>query len=125
MSSCAPMCIRVEFHQTKNGFPSRAAHTPSPCARRRGPRSDRPLPPSLRPADLVIPSGAKYGLATDEWLLPQALKEAGYRTAIVGKWHLGHADRKYWPRQRGFDCQYAGRRPDWGLRLGITLLFPK
>lgn len=31
----------------------------------------------------VIPSGHTYGLATDEWLLPQALKEAGYKTAIV------------------------------------------
>jgi arylsulfatase B len=56
---------------------------------------------------LVIPSAGKYGLATDEWLLPQALKEAGYATSIVGKWHLGHADRKYWPRQRGFDHQYG------------------
>jgi arylsulfatase A-like enzyme len=56
---------------------------------------------------LVIPSSGTYGLATDEWLLPQALKEAGYRTAIVGKWHLGHADRRYWPRQRGFDYQYG------------------
>jgi len=56
---------------------------------------------------LVIPSAGKYGLATDEWLLPQVLKEAGYSTAIVGKWHLGHADRKYWPRQRGFDYQYG------------------
>lgn len=55
----------------------------------------------------VIPSGHTYGLATDEWLLPQALKEAGYQTAIVGKWHLGHADRKYWPKQRGFDFQYG------------------
>ncbi len=55
----------------------------------------------------VIPSAGKYGLATDEWLLPQALKDAGYRTAIVGKWHLGHADPKYWPRQRGFDYQYG------------------
>ena len=55
----------------------------------------------------VIPSAGTYGLATDEWLLPQALKEAGYQTAIVGKWHLGHADRKYWPRQRGFDYQYG------------------
>jgi arylsulfatase A-like enzyme len=55
----------------------------------------------------VIPSAGKYGLATDEWILSQALKEAGYRTAIVGKWHLGHADRKYWPRQRGFDYQYG------------------
>jgi arylsulfatase A-like enzyme len=56
---------------------------------------------------LVIPSAAKYGLATDEWLLPQALKEAGYATSLVGKWHLGHADRKYWPRSRGFDHQYG------------------
>jgi arylsulfatase A-like enzyme len=56
---------------------------------------------------LVIPSGHSYGLPTNEWLLPQALKEAGYQTAIVGKWHLGHADRKYWPRQRGFDFQYG------------------
>ena len=56
---------------------------------------------------LVIPSAGSYGLATDEWLLPQALKSAGYRTAIVGKWHLGHADRKYWPMQRGFDHQYG------------------
>ncbi|MEJ8847645.1 arylsulfatase [Variovorax rhizosphaerae] len=55
----------------------------------------------------VILSGHKYGLATDEWLLPQALKGAGYQTAIIGKWHLGHADRKYWPRQRGFDYQYG------------------
>ncbi|HQN97608.1 MAG TPA: arylsulfatase [Thermoanaerobaculales bacterium] len=55
----------------------------------------------------VIPSASEYGLATDERLLPQALKEAGYSTAIVGKWHLGHGDRKYWPRQRGFDLQYG------------------
>jgi len=56
---------------------------------------------------LVIPSGATYGLATDEYLLPQALEEAGYYTAIIGKWHLGHADPRYWPLQRGFDYQYG------------------
>lgn len=55
----------------------------------------------------VIPSVSAYGLDTTEWLMPQCLKEAGYRTAIIGKWHLGHADKKYWPRQRGFDYQYG------------------
>jgi arylsulfatase A-like enzyme len=55
----------------------------------------------------VILSPHTYGLATDEWLLPQALKDAGYTTAIIGKWHLGHGDPKYWPRQRGFDFQYG------------------
>jgi arylsulfatase A-like enzyme len=55
----------------------------------------------------VIPSASTYGLPTDERLLPQALAEAGYHTAIVGKWHLGHGDRKFWPRQRGFQEQYG------------------
>jgi arylsulfatase A-like enzyme len=26
---------------------------------------------------------------------------------MVGKWHLGHADRKYWPQNRGFDHFYG------------------
>lgn len=55
----------------------------------------------------VIPGPATYGLNTDEVLLPELLKDAGYQTAIIGKWHLGHADRKFWPRQRGFDYQYG------------------
>jgi arylsulfatase A-like enzyme len=55
----------------------------------------------------VIPSGGTYGLATDEVTLPQVLKTAGYRTALVGKWHLGHYRTDYWPRQRGFDSFYG------------------
>jgi arylsulfatase A-like enzyme len=56
---------------------------------------------------IVIPSKGTYGLSTDEYLLPQVLKDSGYYTAMVGKWHLGHADQKYWPRQRGFDYHYG------------------
>ena len=55
----------------------------------------------------VIPSVSDYGLDTTEFLMPQCLKDAGYKTAIIGKWHLGHADKKYWPKQRGFDYQYG------------------
>lgn len=55
----------------------------------------------------VIFPGHKYGLPMDETTLPQALKEVGYKTAMVGKWHLGHADRKYWPQNRGFDHFYG------------------
>ena len=39
--------------------------------------------------------------------MPQALKDAGYQTYMVGKWHLGHADQKYWPQNRGFDYFYG------------------
>ena len=56
---------------------------------------------------LVIFPSHTYGLPTDERTLPQALKEAGYRTLMVGKWHLGHADKKYWPQNRGFDHFYG------------------
>lgn len=55
----------------------------------------------------VILPDQTYGIPLDEKLLPQLLKEAGYDTAIIGKWHLGHADRALWPRQRGFDYQYG------------------
>lgn len=55
----------------------------------------------------VVRPWANYGLNTDEYTLPQALKDAGYETAIVGKWHLGHADHKYLPTERGFDHQYG------------------
>jgi arylsulfatase A-like enzyme len=58
---------------------------------------------------LVIPASLSYGLPTDEWLLPQMLKEADYTTAIIGKWHLGHAKREFWPKQRGFDYQYGAQ----------------
>ena len=55
----------------------------------------------------VIFPGHTYGLPTDETTLPQALQRAGYTTAMVGKWHLGHADKKYWPQNRGFDHFYG------------------
>jgi arylsulfatase A-like enzyme len=31
------------------------------------------------------------------------MKAAGYKTGIVGKWHLGHAEDKFHPLNRGFD----------------------
>lgn len=55
----------------------------------------------------VIPSVSAYGLDTEEKLMPEVLKAAGYKTALIGKWHLGHADKKWWPRQRGFDYHYG------------------
>ncbi len=45
-------------------------------------------------------------LNRDEWIIPQMLREQGYATCIVGKWHLGDA-RQFLPLQRGFD-EYFG-----------------
>ncbi|MDZ4402229.1 arylsulfatase [Prosthecobacter sp.] len=55
----------------------------------------------------VVRPWAEYGLPLEERTLPQALKEAGYQTAIVGKWHLGTFKPDYLPTQRGFDHQYG------------------
>ena len=55
----------------------------------------------------VVRPWARYGLPLDERTLPQALKEAGYETAITGKWHLGHFEPAYLPTRRGFDHQYG------------------
>lgn len=55
----------------------------------------------------VVRPWAQYGLPLTERTLAQALREAGYFTAIIGKWHLGHFQRAYLPTMRGFDHQYG------------------
>jgi arylsulfatase A-like enzyme len=50
---------------------------------------------------------SQWGLPLEERTLAQALREAGYRTAITGKWHLGHFKPEYLPTRRGFDHQYG------------------
>lgn len=46
------------------------------------------------------------GMPTDELTQAEVLSGAGYTTALIGKWHLGHMHR-YLPLQRGFD-EYFG-----------------
>jgi arylsulfatase A-like enzyme len=55
----------------------------------------------------VVRPWAQYGLPLEEHTLAQALRAAGYATAITGKWHLGHFERAYLPTARGFDHQYG------------------
>lgn len=71
----------------------------------------------------VIRPWTEAGLDLEERLLSETLHDAGYVTALVGKWHLGHATRAYLPTRRGFDHQY-GNYTGWidsfrHRRLGV------
>ncbi len=55
----------------------------------------------------VIRPWLDFGVSTKEHFMPQTFRAAGYQTAILGKWHLGHSKKEYWPNQRGFDYAYG------------------
>ena len=46
------------------------------------------------------------GLPASEITLAKLLKQKGYRTAAIGKWHLGHLPQ-YLPTSHGFDSYYG------------------
>ena len=51
--------------------------------------------------DIVYPQ-SDFGMPPSEVTIAEILKEAGYATGMVGKWHLGHRD-EFWPTAQGFD----------------------
>lgn len=56
----------------------------------------------------VIPPWRDYGLDPEEQTLADMLAANGYaHRAIVGKWHLGHGRRAYYPLNRGFTHFYG------------------
>ncbi|MEK0445330.1 MAG: hypothetical protein RLZZ399_651, partial [Verrucomicrobiota bacterium] len=48
-------------------------------------------------------TGPGRELAISEVTIAQRLKEMGYRTGLVGKWHLGDTSEAFLPARRGFD----------------------
>jgi arylsulfatase A len=70
-----------------------------------------PLYPSGHPMNLLMDVLGRYaysvtGIPEDEILLPEALSRRGYRTGMVGKWHLGDKPG-HRPNDRGFDSFYG------------------
>jgi arylsulfatase A-like enzyme len=59
------------------------------------------------PAPDGPPGSNELHLEESEITLAQLFQRAGYATGMVGKWHLGHAEPRWLPTQRGFD-EYLG-----------------
>jgi arylsulfatase A-like enzyme len=55
------------------------------------------------------------GVHTDEHFMPESFRAAGYQTAAVGKWHLGHAQQVFHPNARGFDHFYGHLHTEVGF----------
>jgi arylsulfatase A-like enzyme len=90
------------YYNSQNCAPTRAVLMSGQYAPRTGIYSvgtlDRGTPPERR---MITPENAQ-DLPLDKYILPQAIKAAGYATGMFGKWHLGNA-QGYHPLQRGFD----------------------
>lgn len=70
-----------------------------------------PLLSTFNPLNIVMDILGRYsydvqGIPKDEVLLPEVLHRRGYRTGLVGKWHLGGTPG-YLPNDRGFDSFYG------------------
>ena len=65
--------------------------------------ADEPISPRTRGSDIL-------GLPPSHPTMPSLLREAGYRTALIGKWHLGHPPH-FGPLRSGYDHF-------WGLMSG-------
>lgn len=62
--------------------------------------------PETAPAnvEMLLPQSKNY-LEPAQVTLAETLRAAGYRTAHIGKWHLGLTE-PYWPEQQGFDLAF-------------------
>lgn len=83
----APFCAPTRASLMTGRYPFRSGMTQNP-APDGGPKADA------------------VALAASEITLAQLLKQAGYATSLIGKWHLGHKPESL-PTKRGFD-EYFG-----------------
>jgi arylsulfatase A-like enzyme len=59
------------------------------------------------PYSKLLPPESKQFLGLEEVTIAEVLKPLGYKTAHIGKWHLGPTS-EYWPEKQGFDVNIGG-----------------
>ena len=63
-------------------------------------------------ANRTITAGDTRGLPADTTTIANLLRRGGYRTALIGKWHLGHHTQSHQPNAHGFDEFYGLLQPN-------------
>lgn len=95
---CSPTraSILTGQYSSRHGVTSAAGHTrPVKAA----------LPEQAAPnAPLRLPESGSY-LDPSQYTLAEVLRDAGYRTAHIGKWHLGLTE-PHWPEAQGFEITF-------------------
>lgn len=74
----------------------------------------------------VILPEQPIGLPTSFSLMPEILKQFGYKSHMVGKWHLGFCSKMYTPVDRGFDSFYGyfnAQEDYYTHRLSANIVF--
>src|SRR5262245_19959203 len=86
-------------YSARHGITSATGHQPPQ------PAGYQFLPESGPPNQATLVPESKNYLEPGEYTLAEALHDAGYRTAHIGKWHLGLTE-PYWPEKQGFDVAF-------------------
>jgi arylsulfatase A-like enzyme len=89
--AACPVCSPTRASVVTGKYPARVGITDYIPGARRG---------KLNPAPYL------HELPLEELTVAEVLKEAGYSTAFIGKWHLGGAG--FYPEQQGFDLNIGG-----------------
>ena len=87
-----PVCSPTRFSLMTGRHPSRADATNFFSGKRGG---------------RFLPAPLNDRMALAEETLAEALRDGGYRTAFLGKWHLGPT-AEFWPRAQGFQFNFGG-----------------
>ena len=73
----------------------------------------------------VLFPGQPGGIPNEETTLAEFLRELGYATGMIGKWHLGDRPEDY-PTRHGFDSWYGipySNDMDWSTDMGAEAYF--
>jgi arylsulfatase A-like enzyme len=98
---CSPTraSILTGQYAARHRITSASGHQPPQAS------DDELMPKVARPnAPLLMPESKNF-LEPSQITLAEALRDAGYRTAHIGKWHLG-LTQPYWPEKQGFEVAF-------------------